>query len=501
MKIAFINPPDENTVVEFPDENGDSFLEADDYGYFPPLGLLYVASYLEANTKGHNIMFLDCVAEQISHIELRKRLEEFNPDVVGLTSFTISLYDCVKVAKTTKSINPNTHVCLGGHHPISYPNEAVQLPCIDSIIVGEGEKSFTDLVTSLEKSEDYTDILGVYTRESIKRAEKPKKDLRFLNTVIVKPAYMDEVDKIPFPNRKFIEHINYQSIIGVTNKLATILSSRGCPYACTFCNVPYKRYRERSMENLVDEIEQCLELGYKEFHFYDDLFNINEKKIMRFCDELEKRNLDIIWDFRGRVNGCTRESLARAKKMGLRMISFGVETGSDEGLKVLRKATTISKIQQTFSWCHELGIKTVADFMLGLPHERTRQDVLKNIDFVIRLNPTYAQFNIMTLYPHTEAYDQAVAKNLIVDGRWQEFAKNPTKDFYVDHWEEFMPTSELVKLHHLAYRKFYFRPSYILRSLLGIRSAYEIYAKVRGVLKLMRPLKALNRRIGLPLPS
>ncbi len=486
MKIAFINPPDKNTVIELPNEKGDSFLEADDYGHFPPLGLLYVLSYLEKHTTGHEFFFFDCPSELMSHEDLRTKLEAIKPDVVAVTSFTISLVDVVLAAKTAREISPHAHICLGGHHPIAYPHEAAELPYFDSIVVGEGEMAFTQLILALENKSDITTILGVYTKESLKTAEAPVKDRRFLNSVIVKPAYVDDINTLPFPNRRYMRHIKYQSVVGVSDNLATILSSRGCPYACTFCNVPYKRYRERSPADLCNEIEECLELGYKEFHFYDDLFNITPQKVITFCDELDRRGLKITWDFRGRVNGVDRESLVRAKKSGLRMISFGVETGSEEGLRVLRKGTTLQKVRDAFRICKEVGILTIADYMIGLPHERTRQDILDNIDFLVYdLNPDYAQFNILTLYPHTEAYDQAVEKKIIEPGRWHAFALNPTTGFRVDHWEEHLSLNELIDLYKLAYRKFYFRPKYILKSVLRTKSPYEFLAKFRGALKLV----------------
>ena len=110
MNIVIINPPDQNTIVEFPDESGDSFLEADDYGYFPPLGALYVLSYLEKNTTGHNLHFIDCVAEQINHEQLIERLQIIKPDILGMTSFTISLVDIKMVAENVKRNFPNCHV-------------------------------------------------------------------------------------------------------------------------------------------------------------------------------------------------------------------------------------------------------------------------------------------------------------------------------------------------------------------------------------------------------
>jgi len=418
MKILLLNPPAENTLIEYPDKEGETYIETEDFGFFPPLGLLYILAYLEKNTTGHELFFKDCVAEKISHIDLKDVYRETQPDIIGITSFTISLVDVCLAAETARDILPKAHICMGGHHPIAFPFQAAQLKEFNSIVVGEGEAAFTRLVNYLEGKKDITEIPGVYTSASItKWRDKSHRDKRFLNNVMVPPAYFEDINTLPIPARSYIAHINYHSIVGATDKLATIITSRGCPYKCTFCDVPYKKYRERNISSIVDEVEACLNMGYREIHFYDDLFNITPQKVIDFCLEIKKRGLKFHWDFRGRVNTVTHESLKIAKDNGCRLISFGVETGSDEGLKALKKGTTVNKIRETFRWCRELKIKTIADFMIGLPFEKTKEDVQKNIDFLIDLDPDYPQIAILCLYPNTELYRKAVDKGLIQDGK------------------------------------------------------------------------------------
>lgn len=490
MKILILNPPAENTVIENPDEAGDEFLESDDFGDFPPLGALYVLSHCEKHTNGHEFFFHDCVGERITHKDLPQIISDIRPDVVGITSFTISLVDICMAAQTIRAIVPDVHLCLGGHHPIAYPFEAAHLPQFDSIVVGEGEVAFMELINALEKNDNFDHITGVYTAQSIEKfRNKTYRDKRFLARVQVPSGYVEEIDTITIPDRKYIRHIKYQNILGVTDNLATILSSRGCPYQCTFCDVPIKSYRQRDVDLVLDEVEECMRLGYTEFRFYDDLFNINEEKIIEFCDAVERRNMKFTWDFRGRVNGVTLHSLERAKKIGLRMIAFGVETGTDEGLEHLKKATTTEKIKDAFRWCRQLGILTVADYMLGLPTECDPQDVMNNVDFLIKLDPDYAQFSILTLYPNTQIYDEAVAEGLIKPERWQEWARNPKPGFIVDHWDQHMSHSKISELQKKAYKRFYFRPKYILRSILKTRSLYEFSSKAGGALKLMQTNK------------
>jgi radical SAM superfamily enzyme YgiQ (UPF0313 family) len=445
---------------------------------------LYILAALRQKAPGHELYFLDCVGERIGHAELANRVAGYCPDVVGITSFTMALYDVCLAARTIRSGFPGAHICLGGHHPIAFPFEAAELPEFDSIVVGEGEEAFPALVEALRAGTDFTGITGVYTKESI-QGRRLTKDPRFLNSVTVPPAYIENIDLLPSPDRSVISHLKYRSIVGVSDRLATMISSRGCPYHCTYCDVPYKRYRQRSLPAVVDEIGLCLEAGYTEVHFYDDLFNITPERVIAFCDEIERRGYRFQWDFRGRVNTVTRESLQRARQAGCRMISFGVETGNDEGLRMLRKGTTTEQIRRVFRWCRELGILTIADFMIGLPFERSADDVRRNVDFLLELDPDYAQFSILSLFPNTELFAEASRRGLIDPASWSSFARQPTPGFFVDHWEEFIAMPDLLRLQKEAYRRFYLRPRYIWRSLISTSSRHEFASKLRGALKMI----------------
>ncbi len=486
MRILILNPPAEHTLSEYPDSDGETFIETEDFGYFPPLGALYVLSYLEKHSVGHDLFFKDCVAEKISHAQLSGVIHAINPDIVGITSFTISLIDVCRAAKTVRTAVPLAHICMGGHHPIAFPFQAAVLDEFDSIVVGEGELAFTDLVAALEKGRDIDNIPGVYTKTSITSwSARNYHDRRFLGSLSVQPAYVEDIDTLPMPNRNFIRHIQYRSVVGVTGNLATLISSRGCPYQCTFCDVPYKKYRRRSVDKVLDEVAACLAMDYREFHFYDDLFNITTERVTEFCGEIRHRGLQFPWSFRGRVNTVTEESIKLLKRSGCRLISFGVETGSDSGLRQLKKNTTLTQIRNVFRWCRKHGVKTLADFMIGLPFEKTEADIQRNIDFLVALDPDYAQISILSLYPNTTLFQDAVETGLIEDGKWEAFALNPTPDFSVDHWNEFFASNELVAFQKKAYRQYYLRPTYVLRSVFNTRTLYEFKTKAAGLLKLL----------------
>lgn len=490
MRVLLLNPPSEHTAPEFndPDNPADSgVLDTEDFGLFPPLGLLYVLAALRRQAPEHEALFLDCVAERVGHAALAARIAELRPDVVGITSFTYALYDVCLAARTVRTALPDAHICMGGHHPIAFPLEAAGLPEFDSIVVGEGEDAFPALVAALAARGDITAIPGVYTQDSIRRHHSAMgADTRFLTPVTVPPAYIENLDLLPTPDRSVIQHIRYRSVVGVSDHLATMISSRGCPYGCIYCDVPYKCYRQRSQHSVADEIGECLDMGYDEVHFYDDLFNITPERVISFCDEIERRGYRFTWDFRGRVNSVTRESLVRAKKAGCRLISFGVETGSDEGLRLLKKGTTTEQVRRVFRWCRELGILSIADFMIGLPFEKSSADVRRNIDFLLEIDPDYAQFSVLSLYPNTEVFEQACRKGLIDPARWSEFVRAPFPGFQVDHWEEFLPASELLRLQKESYRRFYLRPRYIMRSLIATCSWHEFTSKLAGAMKLLK---------------
>ena len=497
MKVLFLNPPDMNKVLEYaPDKKSEEYIGMDNFGTFPPLGIMYVMAYLEKNAPHHKIYFKDSVAERSSHKDLGDYVAEIKPDIVAMTSFTVSMIDVVIAAQNVRKIVPDAHICLGGHHPICFPFEAASLPEFDSIVVGEGEIVFTELVKRIEAKKPFTDILGVYTNESIQKYRNTtSKDRRFLNKVKVPPAYVDDINSLPIPNRNYIKHLKYNSVVGVSSKLATLISSRGCPYKCTFCDVPFKTQRRRDPKLVVDEMETCVAQGYDEIHFYDDLFNITPQRVIDICDEIDKRGLKIVWDFRGRVNGIDEESIKRFKKSGGRLISFGIETSTQEGLIMMRKGTKVKQNIDALKLCKKYGIVTLADFMIGLPHERSYNDILKSIKILTHdYRPDYAQFSILNLYPNTEVYDQAVAKGLIKDGKWNEWARDPLNaKLKVEHWHEFVSYDELLELQKKAYRIFYLRPTSIWNMIKQLRSFDEFKIKVKAALDIL----GINFKFGI----
>lgn len=468
MKIWLINPRTDGMIhTELPG------YVSKEVGRFPPLGLLALAAYVRANS-AHTVEVFDLPASGVTYDELATRMRADPPDLVGITGTTHNLVEILQTAETVKAAAPATRVCLGGPHVDAFPVEALALKPMDFTVWGEGERAFLALIEALAAGRDGSGIGGV----SIKRA-----GVAVQASAPAEPVA--DLDTLPFPARDLVDGRNYYYVLGRRATFATIVSSRGCPFRCIFCSTPHGSYRERSFNNLVDEIEACLVAGAEEIHFVDDTFNVRAGRLAELGREILKRNLKARWSIRARVDTVEEDGLRLARAAGCVRIHYGVETGTDEGLQLLKKGITIAQVERAVMLARRHGIATAAYFIIGCPHERTREDVLQTIRFACRLGPDFAMFNVLAIYPHTELFDMAVKRGLIGADRWRAFARNPTPDFKLQFWDEYFTTDELADLMQTAYRRFYFRPSVIWRNLCALGSWTELRHKSAAAFALL----------------
>jgi anaerobic magnesium-protoporphyrin IX monomethyl ester cyclase len=446
MKVLLINPPIDNII-----ETEVPLLVKQNEGVFPPLGLLYISSYLSKNANC-KIEILDSLAKKMSYKEIEQFIWDYRPDIVGITAHTHNLLDVIQVANSVKRVDGGICVCLGGPHVAAFPQEAISISSVDFVVPGEGEVAFAELVKGIEQNNDLTEVRGILFKQADKIIQTGKRE------------GIKELDSLPFPDRLKLDYKKYYSILGRRNIMTTMVSSRGCPYQCIFCSTPKGSYLKRSPENVVDEIEGCLNLGIKEVHFVDDTFNIDPERVVKICEEIIKRKLKIKWSFRGRVDKITKPLLTSLKKAGCYRIHLGVETSSEEGLERLKKGLSVEQIKQAFKRTRDIGINTVAYFLIGCPHEKMKEEVVRTINFSKEIDPDFALFNILTPYPATELYEEGLNKGILKRDCWKEFALNPKKDFRPPFWEEWLSPNELVSLLNLAYRRFYIRPRFMLRA-------------------------------------
>lgn len=470
MKVLLIHPPDENMVTT----NVPSVVD-EETGLYPPLGLMYVAAYAEKNTD-HKIEILDAQAEEVGYDEIEREIEKKKPDIVGIQSMTFTHIDTILTAKIVKSVDRDIKIVLGGPHVNIYPNETINIPEVDYLVLGEGEVPFTELIQNLDDGQKLETVKGLVFKDRNRVVNTGPREL------------IQDLDSIPFPARHLTSYKKYYSLLARRSPITTMMTSRGCPYKCLFCDRPHlgKRFRARSAENVVDEMEECVDRGIQEILIYDDTFTINRQRVVDICKKISKRGLDIGWDVRARVNTVDEELLKIMKDAGCERIHYGVEAGTPEILKILRKGITLKQVEDAFRWTKDIGITTLAYFIIGSPTE-TREQILQTLEFAKKLDPDFAHFSVMTPFPATDLYHLGLAEGVLKNDYWQEFAKNPTKEFEPELWEEGLPREKLVELLKHAYKSFYSRPSYIIRGIIKVRSYEEFKRKIKagiGVLKL-----------------
>lgn len=464
LKVLLINPSQENII---PENTGWRF-GLKDAGYYQPLGILYVATYLKKNMKDIEVEVIDAASPDIPYVELEDKIKQYNPNIVGISTYTVTFIDALKIVKMAKKINPAVHINLGGHHLSFFAKETLQHEGIDSIIIGEGEIKFFELVNCLMRGKDIENIDGVFTRNNKDKIDAYDEARHFLS----------DISELPFPERELVKGHRYYNVLTLDKKMTTIVSSRGCPYNCTFCSQAREPYRQRFTKNVVDEIEDCMSQGYTDFFFAEDTFNINKKKVTDFCNEVKKRRLEFSWCCKARIHGLDFETLNNMAETGCYLVNLGVETGTDRGLKLIQKGTTTEEIRQVFTWCRKLKIKTFAYFIIGHPFEKSKKDIMDNIDFLISIEPDYCNINILTPYPFTELFDDGVQKGLLSYDPWDKLVLYG-ESFIIKNWGEHFSKKELGRLKMKAVIKFYFRPRYILKQLLNVSSLKQLGFKMK----------------------
>ena len=235
-------------------------------------------------------------------------------------------------------------------------------------------------------------------------------------------------------------------------------------------------------------------MGIHSFLFYDDTFTIDRQRVIDICNGIIDRGFNINWNIRTRVDTVDDEMLQHLKKAGCQGINYGVESGSDKILEQLNKGITIEKVAETFRLTRKNGITILAYFMIGNPTE-TIEDINTTFSVMQKLKPDYVHLTVLTPFPGTILYSQALARNIILNDCWQKFAQNPTADFTMPHWGENFSMSELSELLLKGYKGFYCTPSYIFRSILKIRSFNEFKKKVFAGIKLLTSRKTWHEVI------
>jgi len=359
----------------------------------PPIGLMYVGAV--AREAGHEVKILD---RNIDYFSLTK-MKRFKPDIVGITSMTgPMLLDAVHVSRKTKEIlGKDTPVVWGGVHASILPGETLQNDYIDYVVVGEGEYTFLQLVEALDNgSGEIGTIHGLAFKESGKvKINEPRPVLKNL-------------DVLPYLPWDLVNAEKYFDIEIV------LVSSRGCPFSCSFClsgrKGPEHRYRSFSAERVVEEIKRIEKLTRnRHLKFHDDFFTSNHEYCKKIFENLSSEYSLLLYTRVTFIDDKFLEMLGGFKRVWL---SFGVESGSERMLRKYNKKITIQQIRDAFALCRkQKNIRTKASVILGAPTE-TREEIDMTLNLMKEINPTRHTYCVYTPYPGSELYDEAVQSNL-----------------------------------------------------------------------------------------
>lgn len=445
-----------------------------------PLSLLYIATFL--NQSGHHAEVVDCESEGISLEELEPRIRFGNYDAVGVAMLTAMYSQSVAVCNLVKKVDPAIKVIVGGSHANLRPKETAEKEeSIDVVAVGEAEQTFLELLEVFQGKKELKNVLGVAYRE---------------NGVVVQTAdraKVNDLDFFPIPDRSLIKMHLYRPSVSYYRRLPafTMITTRGCPYRCTFCATAKTGYRVHSIPRVIEEMRVLIEdFGAKEILIRDDTFTLQKERTMKLCEAIIAAGFHtkITWDCITRANLVDRELLQKMKEAGCWGMHFGVEGGTQKLIDSVKKDTTLEIIKNAFTLCREIGIETRGYFMVGMPGS-TPEDDLATIEYAKDIDPDWAQFTIATPYPGTELFNEAE--------QWGSFHtdindwdKYLTWSGYGDTelvWTAHGRSSEDVKaMQRKAMREFYFRPKVILRKVTNVDNLPILRKYVTGALVLAR---------------
>ena len=425
-----------------------------------------------------DLMYLAAVAEKVG-LEARIKdysqggnfeedLREFQPDYLLINVATPTFKSDISILSSAKEICPNIKTIAKGAAFFTVALEVMYFAKdLDYIIYGEAEETLKELLTAEKPLEE---IKGIYYRDDIR--------VKFTGA----REFIENLDEIPFPARHLVDNTIYRR--PDTNEVQAVIKvSRGCPFHCFFClatPVSGAKVRKRSPQNIVDEIKECVEkYNIRNFLFWADIFNLDKKWVMELCQLIIDNGLDITWSANTRADTADEEMAEIMAKAGCRLVSIGVESGNQEMLDHIGKRITLDDVRLTVKIFKKYGMKIYNYFVIGLPWE-TEETVEDTIDFAIELDSDFISFYTATPLPGTKFYDYAKTHNLI-----NSETSFKSAYFYPSVNAHKLTKDEIFKLHKKAIRKFYLRPSYILKMLLKIRSFEEFKNYFRAGLNLL----------------
>jgi radical SAM superfamily enzyme YgiQ (UPF0313 family) len=380
----------------------------------PPLSLAYLAAVLERD--GHEVRILDFLVTPYRTEKVCRALDDFRPHLVGATCVTMNYPLAAEILKTSKDILPEAKTVIGGPHVSFTVEETLRgAPWIDFVVIGEGERTIVELARAVDSGDSYSQVCGIACAEEGTVVRTPQR------------ALIADLDELPLPSRHLVPIARYHAL----GTPCTVITSRGCPYGCLFCSAHRMfgrgvRFRDPGL--VVDEIEQIRrDLGFGLINIVDDTFTVNHAHVTQVCEEMLRRNLDIIWSAYARVDNMSDDIVRLMKRAGCTTVLFGLESADEAILKRIRKGITPDAMRQGVRIATEGGLRVYASFIIGLPGE-SPETIRTSMSFAEEINTGFGVeygYHILAPLPGTDLYDRAgdYGIRLLTDD-WAHFDAN-----------------------------------------------------------------------------
>jgi anaerobic magnesium-protoporphyrin IX monomethyl ester cyclase len=444
-KIALVNSP--------------LLQEAGHHPLFPPLGLVYMAAVLEQNN--FEVQIFDCPVNGMSHEKLKAELESYQPTMVGIGSMTPVVESALKSAHVAKEVCPDAKVVMGGPHATFAGKQILtDEKDVDIVVRGEGEETLLELVKQSPELKKLSEIKGITFRKDNQIIESPNR------------PFIENLDALPLPAYKLIPIKKYK-ITGM--KLLPIISSRGCPFQCSFCVASQMfgaKFRARSAKNVLDELEWLkTEYEAEGIAFQDDTLTFDKKRALDICDGMIDRKLNLHWGCGTRVDVVTKELLAKMSKAKCDEIMFGVESGCQRIRDLLKKRVTTEQCVNAIKWAKEAGIFVTVSVIIGYPGE-TKETLQESLDFVRKVEPDDVWLCHATPFLGTELRALVESHGWKMSDDWKIY--NTMNPIFED---PLLPAKDIAKMRKTFYNKFY-GPDYILRQTVKGYLKGNMYSKI-----------------------
>jgi len=410
----------------------------------PGMGMLMLAAV--AQQRGYRVHLIDAKGQGVDVEEVSRRIEALRPDYLGLSATTISVTNAARIAERVKRTQPNVVTVLGGAHVSAVPVRTLEaFPSIDYAISGEGEVSLFMLLERLERGAPLDDVPGLAHRVGALVTANPR------------APYIDDLDQLPAPAWDLLPDFPHRfqpSLFGYPRTpVATLITSRGCPFTCVFCDrsTSGKKGRLHGVETVVRLCRELVERGARHIMFLDDLFTVRKTRVVELCHAFRDAGFDFTWSCNSHPNLLDLPTLQLMRRAGCWQIAYGIESGSQRVLDTVKREVRIPRMRETLRLTRAAGIRTKGYLMLGHPTE-TRESLLETEAFLRVAELDICQITKFTPYPGTPAYP-TIRQHGAFEEDWERM--NAMQFVFVPNG---LTVEELEQAFHRCYRAFYSRP-------------------------------------------